>query len=50
MARAVDGDGAFAQLLQPLEQRRHGASMDEIGVADDGFAISHGATNTRHVG
>ena len=40
---AIDRDGAFAEALQPLEQRLHGAGANEVGVADDGLAIGHGA-------
>ncbi len=39
---AIDRNRAFAQALQPLEQRFHGARADDLGIADDGLAIGHG--------
>jgi hypothetical protein len=40
----IDGDGAFAERFQPLEQALHGAGTDDLGVCDDGPVNSHAAT------
>ncbi|MFK4694835.1 hypothetical protein ABIF42_000429 [Bradyrhizobium diazoefficiens] len=39
---AIDRDGALAQMLQPLEQRLHGACADIGGIADDRRGTGHG--------
>ncbi len=40
-AAAIDGDGAFAQVLQPLEQRLHGARANFLRGADHERVIGH---------
>ena len=43
-ALLVDRDGALAMAFQPFDQRLHGASADQVWIADDGMTIEHGAT------
>src|ERR1700737_521097 len=39
---AIDRNGAFTKILQPLKERFHGTRPNDFGVADDGLAIGHG--------